>query len=38
MWARRSEPGPAMTFVPDLPCLLAFTLAGVVLFATPGRT
>jgi threonine/homoserine/homoserine lactone efflux protein len=25
-----------MSFIPDLPVLLAFTLAGVVLFATPG--
>jgi threonine/homoserine/homoserine lactone efflux protein len=25
-----------MSYVPDLPVLLAFTLAGVVLFATPG--
>lgn len=25
-----------MTFVPDLPVLLAFTLAGLVLFVTPG--
>ena len=25
-----------MTFVPDLPVLIAFTLAGAVLFATPG--
>lgn len=25
-----------MTFLPDLPVLLAFTLAGVVLFVTPG--
>ncbi len=25
-----------MSFVPDLPVLLAFTVAGIVLFATPG--